>query len=158
MATSVTTPNNKINRILTRVILVAFALLAGLVAYWSMDRKPPFELKSYISSAGVPGQIIVIDAIVKRDLDRNCSVTFSRAFFDSRGARTELTDGAMLMNARALFEMNKLNPGQLRLPVKIPVGATSGEGTVMTILDYVCNPTHLIKPIPLVLTMKVLVQ
>lgn len=152
-----TTPNQKIEQILTSVILLAVIFLASLTAYWAADRTPPLVLKSYTTATGTPGQSVVIDATVKRDLSRSCSSVFNRTFFDAAGARTELTEGSMLMNARALEEVNRISPDHLRFNIKIPVTAVAGEGSVMTVLDYECNPTHIIKPISMVLTMKVLV-
>lgn len=134
--------------------LCLFGVVGQIIA-WSLDYQPPFALLEYSAKAARPGEMTVVDAKVRRELHRRCSVTFSRVFFDSVGARFELTDGVQMMNALALDAFNKISPERLLLKFPIPEGASPGPGSVMTTLDYVCNPVHQWHPIPVVFTMKV---
>lgn len=130
-------------------------VVIGQIMLWSFDYMPPFAVLGYTARPAHAGDMTLIEADVRRDLERRCSVTFSRVFFDSVGTRFELTDGAQTMNALALEAFNKISPDRLLLKFPIPKGASAGTGSVMTTLDYVCNPMHQFHPIPLVLTMYV---
>lgn len=134
--------------------LCLFAVVGQMIA-WSVDYMPPFALLEYTATPARPGEMTSIDAKVRRDLDRRCSVAFSRAFFDSVGTRFDLTDGVQTMNAFALEAVNKMNPGKLLLKFQIPVGALPGTGVIMTTLDYTCNPLQQFRPIPLITSIKV---
>ncbi len=128
------------------------------LAVWAADRHPPFELLSYSADPVQPGETFLIRAHVRRDLHRMCGVKYTRLFFDSRGARYELTDNTQFMNAEALYKMNKINPGRLTVADTVPPHAARGPAQIMTVLDYTCNPVHQVYPISVVLVMDLEVQ
>jgi hypothetical protein len=128
-------------------------LFAGQIALWASDRDAPFVMLDYSAKPAKAGETTVIRAMVKRDLSRRCSVLFSRSFFDSKGTRFELTEGAQSMNSSSLTAMNQRTPDQLMVGITIPKAAAPGMGTVMTTLDYECNPLHQMYPIPMALNM-----
>jgi len=73
-------------RWLPRLALVCVLIWIGAMA---LDRAPPFKLLSYWTNQPKPGGTLVVRAKVHRDLDRECSVAFSRYLFDRFGARHE---------------------------------------------------------------------
>ena len=62
-------------RWLPRLVLVGVLIWIGAMA---LDREPPFRLNSYWTNQPKPGGTLVVRAKVHRDLDRECSVVFSR--------------------------------------------------------------------------------
>ena len=60
-------------------VLVCVLIWIGAMA---LDRAPPFKPLSYWTNQPKPGGTLVVRAKVQRDLDRECSVTFSRYLFD----------------------------------------------------------------------------
>lgn len=144
-----------ISRAMTILVCTGSALcviFAAQVAWWAADRDAPFVLLDYKVAPAKAGQNTVVEAIVKRDMSRRCSLLFSRSFFDSKGIRYELTDGAQFMNSATLTAVNQRGPGILKFNVKIPLDAAPGVGSVMTTLDYQCNPLHQIYPISMVVS------
>ena len=130
-------------------------LLAGFqVLRWSLDYMPPFALFDYTSNPAKPGEVLTIKANVRRDLDRRCSVHYSRSFFDSLGTRFDMTS-EQFMNAGALDELNKKMPDKLVLTLAVPRYAAAGKGVVMVVLDYKCNPLQAHYPISMILMMNV---
>lgn len=150
---------NMIDRIFKAAsVLVLFGSLlcciaAGQVIIWALDRDAPFVMLDYSADAAVPGSASVIRAVVRRDLSRHCGVMFSRHFFDSQGVRFELGDGAQMMNSMSLDELNRRNPDSLAFSVAVPLYAAKGRGSVVTVLNYQCNPVHQLYPVPMVLNM-----
>lgn len=128
-----------------------FLIVLGQIAMWTREREPPFELQSYTAEPTQRGEVAVIYAKVHRDLSRMCSTTYSRTFIDSSNVPWDLTEGVRLMTANALYELDRRSPNSLTIKVRIPAGASVGKGSVMTVLEYVCNPVHQLYPIPLVL-------
>lgn len=148
--------NKVINGSMTALVLTGalFCVLFALViAYWAVDRDVPFTLESYAVEPVKAGTTTTVRAKVKRDLDRRCSVVFSRTFYDASGVRYELTEGVQFMNALALDAYNERSPDMLAFSVKVPPSATPGKGSVMTALNYECNPIHQFFPISTVLEM-----
>ena len=82
----------------TACLLVVF----GQIAWWATDRNPPFIVTDYGIASARQGETTTMHAKVKRDVGRGCGASYSRAFFDSTGARSELTEGPQLMNAQAI--------------------------------------------------------
>lgn len=149
-------PMEILNRVCTVIVVVGFLLFTAFatqIGIWLADRDAPFVMLNYEPVTGRPGDTVVMRADVKRDLGRRCSVLFSRSFWDAKGARTELTEGAQLMNGTALTELDRRQPGYLLFSVDIPKQAASGVGTVLTVLDYQCNPVHQVYPISIILKM-----
>ena len=145
-----------ISKATTLLVAIGSALcmiFAGQLAWWAAERSPPFEMMSYAIAPARAGETTIARALVKRDLDRRCSVVFSRVFFDSNGTRWELTEGTQMMNSSALEAYNLRSPDTLAFAVTVPATAKPGTGSVMTVLDYYCNPVHQSYPIPVVLTM-----
>jgi len=154
-------PLQSINRVATGFLLFGFlcflAVLVQLVV-WGADRRVPFALVEYAAPATRAGEAVVIHSRVDRALNRSCSVQYSRMFFDSGGARYDLTQGAQIMNAAALSDLNRRTPDTLVISVTIPKYASPGVGSVVTVLNYVCNPVHQIYPVEVLLSMDVVVK
>lgn len=125
------------------VLLMLWVLV---LVSWAFDRKPPFELYSYEASSPRAGETLEFVAHVRRDIPRDCSVSFSRHMFDSTGARLDI-QASTLMTPQALSMLDKVTPDHLKLRVPIPAGAASGPAQFVTSLEYVCNPLHTIWPI-----------
>lgn len=138
-------------------IKVAFALLFiwfAILGYWAVDRSSPFQLKDYTVFNAGRGQTMFIDADVQRDTARACAVTFSRYLFDSKLIRHEL-GGGQYMSAAALKDMDATLPGRLRLAIQVPPGAALGPASLITALEYNCNPVHTVWPIEVLMKMNV---
>lgn len=133
--TKITRTLERLN-ILSLIIVLACALQ---VLWWVFDTSPPFELVSYTATAAQPGGVTRIEAVVKRDLARDCSVTFSRHMFDATGVRFDLS-GQQMMSASALKTLNEISPDKLRLNIAVPAIAAPGRALVTTVLEYRCNP------------------
>lgn len=141
--------------VLGGLLSVVFALQAVV---WYFDDEVPFEVIGYTPSIGSPGEDVVILVRVKRDVQRNCSVDFSRYFYDSRGTRFDTSEGERHMNASAIAQMDAANPGILQYTFRIPEAASLGTGKIITSLDYVCNPLHKMYPIQVLSEFSVIVQ
>ena len=113
-------------------------VLSGWVLVMAFDREPPFRLLDAWTSQPRPGGVLVVRAKVQRDLERACSVRFSRYLFDRFGSRHE-SSGPQLMTPQGLREMDAQAPGQLNLQVQIPLSFPPGPGRLTTILEYRCN-------------------
>jgi hypothetical protein len=123
---------------------------AGL-AWMIGDSTPPFRLTGYVSNVPHRGELLRVDATVWRDLERNCSVQFSRHIFDAAGVRWDVLSSTN-MTAAALRQLDEQAPGHLRLAVPIPAGAAVGPAKLVTPLEYQCNPWHGIRPIESTMT------
>ena len=137
-------------RWLPRLVLIGVLIWVGTMA---LDREPPFRLMSYWTNQPKPGGVLVVRAKVHRDLERECSVTFSRYLFDKVGARHEAS-GPQLMTPQALRNMDALAPNELNLQVPIPATFPPGAATLTTVLEYRCNPLQdVLRPINVELNM-----
>lgn len=142
--------------ILHRSAWLAWALLAASAlsfGYMVFDSRPPFELRGYTVSKSHAGELLRVDASVKRDLARGCSVAFSRHIFDSVGTRWDV-QGQTNMPATALSQLDQQAPGKLRLAVPLPLGIAPGPARLVTPLEYKCNPWHAVQPIVVVMTIE----
>lgn len=151
-------PMQHLNRAATvlAVIGMFFVLLAiGQIIFWGVDRSVPFRIVSYVSNPALPGDTVIFHAKVKRDLQRHCSVTYSRMFHDSAGSWFDITPGRQMMSTDAINALNQRTPDSLILSVTVPPKAAPGKGSLVSVLDYVCNPTHLLYPVPMLMTMDV---
>lgn len=138
------------------VILCGAAAFLGVtlqLSLWWLDNKPPFLLIAYTVSPTERGDLAILRVNVKRDLSRDCSVTYSRMFYDAEGTRTELTPDVQLMTAEAINDLDARTPDKLVITVRVPKEAAKGLGAVVTPLEYVCNPLHQLYPIHLLLRM-----
>lgn len=139
------------------VMTGAACLISGtlFIVSWALDYVPPIIIGDYTATPARPGEVTRINASVKRDISRHCTSVFSRLFVDSTGARFELTEGTQIMNALAIEFYNKISPGKLIMRIKIPEAAAPGLGTVLTPVEYSCNPLHLFHPISALLSINV---
>lgn len=136
-----------------RIGAIVLVLPVIIVISWLFDRTPPFELLNYTAIPARAGQVLHVDGPVRRDVDRMCSVEFSRAIYSADGTR--IFDGKKsTMNSKALSLMDKQMAGRFKVDYDIPPTAKPGPITVVTNLDYECNPSHQIWPIEVVVVIK----
>ncbi len=135
--------------------MALLVIVAAHLAIWSADREPPFHLIEAHSKPVKAGENTTIKALVKRDLSRKCSVTYSRVFYDGVGTRHDLMDTPQKTNAKGIEDLDRRGPNELRYGVEIPSAAVKGPGTVVTFLDYECNPIHKYYPIQVVMSVNV---
>lgn len=118
------------------------------VAWWALDRDPPFRLIIAQANSPQPGGVLLVRSRVQRDLERDCSVVFSRYLFDRNGTRHDATSPQM-MTAQGLRNMDALAPGQLNVQIQVPDSFPPGHAVMTTILEYRCNPLQdIARPIP----------
>lgn len=125
----------------TRVV-AQITLVVGLVMLlgYALDREPPFRVLSVEPAAAYPGDMVTIRAHVWRDMDRDCSVSWSRFLFAPGVGRVDIasaTAGASLVR-----RLERLDPGRLTITIQVPPTATAGQATLATELDYACNKFH----------------
>lgn len=138
-----------------RYILFSWAIIAAaalVASYWALDRTPPFILSSYTVFNARAGETAFINAVVDRNVGRNCNVTFSRYLVDAQRIRHDI-GGTQYMTSAALHQMERDTPDSLRLAVKIPSDTPVGTANLVTALEYRCNPTHAIWPMDVLLEM-----
>ncbi len=143
----------RLNFFVSGVILIGGFLSSIFLlqlAAWSMESNPPFTLLAYDVRSAKAGHNAMVIARVIRDMKRNCSADFSRFFYDANGARFDLSEGSKHMNIAAIATMERTTPGILQFTFQVPEGAAIGTGKIVTSLDYVCNPWHLMWPIQVV--------
>ena len=144
------TPDGRIYQAMRKLVLLPWLVISLAlvqVSVWAMDRSPPFALLSFKVNSPQPGQLLTVEAKVRRDLDRECSVYFSRYLFDSIGVRYDLT-GPQMMSPSAIRQMDSLAPGELNLILPVPTTFRPGPAVFSTVLEYRCNPLQdLIRPI-----------
>lgn len=140
---------------LERYIIVSWAILflTGAVGVmWAVDRTPPFVVKSYQVFNAKAGETAFVNAVVDREVERTCNVTFNRYLIDSQRIRHDL-GGSQYMTAAALQQMEKEMPDSLRLAVKVPQDMPIGRAKLVTALEYRCNPLHMFWPMDVLLEM-----
>lgn len=130
-------------------------LVTGQLIVWIADTEPPFEMISAISTPATAGSYSVITAKVRRDLFRECSSTYGRIFYDNENIRHDIKPKVQQLNSLAIEDANKRMPDTLSFSVEIPSGASKGSGTLVTSLDYFCNPMHRFWPIPVIMTIPI---
>ena len=99
------------------------------------------------------GETAYVNATVKRDVGRDCTVNFVRYLIDANKARHDI-GGTQYMTAAALQQMERDMPDSLRLAVRIPADVPVGPATLVTALEYRCNPLHALWPMDVLLEMK----
>ena len=139
----------RLTSVLERYIVFSWAIIGAcaLVAlYWALDRSPPFVLLDYTVLNATRGETAYVNATVERDTGRDCTVNFVRYLVDANKARHDI-GGTMYMTAAALQQMERDMPNSLRLAVHIPADVPVGPATLVTALEYRCNPMHALWPI-----------
>lgn len=140
---------NFLLRLSKGIYIVGAALIVFFfvwVGVWSLDRTPPFEMYTYTINKPVQGGSMEVHGIVRRDLDRKCSVKYTRMMYDSSGRRFWETP-ELSMSYSALSDMDAKMRSRLELIVSIPDDAPVGSVTMITDLQYKCNPIHALWPI-----------
>ena len=149
-------PDGKLWRVIYELRWVPRLALVGVLVWigaMALDREPPFKLLSYWTNQPKPGGTLVVRAKVHRDLDRECSVVFSRYLFDRVGARHEAS-GPQMMTPQALRSIDALAPGELNMQVPIPINFPPGPAVLTSVLEYRCNALQdVLRPINVELNM-----
>ena len=143
---------NKVNKFLHRLMVVPLLVLIAFVielVIWSLDRHPPFEVLAAAPAMVAPGQTVNLVADVRRDTDRGCSARFTRHIYDGAGSRHDL-EGVQIINSDGIIDIERRTPGQLHVSLRVPSSATPGGASLVTNLDYTCNPLHGLWPIHVV--------
>mgnify|MGYP003510480865 CR=1 FL=1 len=150
--------SSRVNEIMTRATqllermmwfwIILLIVSVGQVIWWAMDRSPPFRVLSHQVNSPHAGGVLTVRAKVQRDLERDCSVTFSHYLLDRNGARHENT-GQQVMTAQAIRNMDAMAPGELNVQMLVPANFPPGPGSMTTVLEYRCNPLQYVaRPIP----------
>ena len=146
----------RLTSVLERYILFSWAIIGAcaLVAlYWALDRTPPFVMTNYTVFNASRGETAYVNATVERDVGRDCTVNFVRYLIDANKARHDI-GGTQYMTAAALRQMERDMPDSLRLAVRIPADVPIGPATLVTALEYRCNPAHALWPMDVLLEMR----
>ena len=149
----------RITNVLERYIILSWVIIGAcaLVAlYWALDRTPPFVMTGYTVLNATRGETAYVTATVERDVGRDCTVNFVRYLMDANKARHDI-GGTQYMTAAALRQMERDMPDSLRLAVRIPADAPVGPATLVTALEYRCNPMHSLWPMDVLLEMRLVV-
>ena len=115
------------------------------VAWFAMDRTPPFSMLSVIPTSARAGDWITIRGTVRRDIDRQCSADFSRFLFDSGFTRYDL--GSSTATAEMISGMENRAPGIVAITLKLPENISVGDAVLVSSLEYRCNKIHRLWPI-----------
>ena len=128
-------------------LLLFLCYIVGQLTLWKLDTRIPFEMTGpVVYDVPKPGETVKITIPVKRDIERDCSVLWSRYMFDSEGTRFDLTS-TKFMSAEGIAYMDKLTPNILKVSIDIPPKAAPGNAIIVTQLAYMCNPFQYIWPV-----------
>lgn len=132
---------------------IVLCLLAVLCAYWAYDRVEPLRvLRQDVIPKVHAGDVVLLEARVKRDLDPVCAVNVHRAFISKGGFR--FPGGEYSYSQDALQAIALRSPDMLRVAIQVPYGMPLGPATVHTTLQYHCNPLDRLWPITAVTTLE----
>lgn len=137
-----------IDHIGERFLWVAQVVILGsiaIVAWYTLDRKPPFAVVSVEPAFARPGEYVTIKAEVRRDVNRHCSAEFSRYVFDALNTRFDL--GTQLASPEMIERADQASPNTLRVSFLVPPTIATGPARLDTVLQYRCNRVHYIWPI-----------
>lgn len=127
--------------------IVLLSVSVAQVAYWWFDRAPPFSVTSYSVAPVYQGGYIHIDAIVKRDLTRECSVTLSNNLYDSSGSWYVLEPPVRLQHG-TIAAVDRKTPGRMVRNMPLPEGVAVGPAALVSSMAYECNLLQeLVRPI-----------
>jgi len=125
-----------------------------VLAFWAVDRRPPFALTGpVVAMAGGPGSKVFFDVPVRRDLGRKCSATYTRYIIDSKNVRFDFADKERAITPAGIETFARKMGPRLLLAVDIPHGVSPGNAVYGTDLQYRCNPLHTLFPIQVHLEM-----
>ena len=141
---------------------VAWLLCVPIVwqgGLWLTDRSPPFAITGAVVTVNArPGDMAFFTALVRRDLDRDCSVLFTRHLIDGKGMRFDLSKEPGVLTAEGLQAMDAAMGGYLRLAVAVPESAAPGPAIFATNFSYMCNPIHRAWPIEVSMSMLFVIE
>lgn len=127
--------------------LVLIVAMLVQCAMWAADRTPPFSVTSYTVQPVHVGGLLVINADVRRDLDRECYVDLSSSIVDSTGVRLELGI-TQSVTPDGIRELSAKSPGKLIRKIPLPPGMSPGPASLLSSMIYRCNLLHdLVRPI-----------
>ena len=138
--------SDRVNSVGQVLFMLGLALCVAMVVIFATDRTSPFELVYYSAPAVRAGEMLKIDAVVKRDLERECEVTYNRSMVDRKGARFWESPPSRA-NSERIREIDVRTRNELHVEVQMPYWAPVGKVSYITSLDYECNPLHRIWPI-----------
>lgn len=131
-------------RWLPLILILAALAQCGM---WAADRDPPFKLVSYQTWPVKTGGTLGIEAIVERDLRRDCYMELSSSIVDSIGVRWDLGT-TQAVSPDGIRELDAKSPGKLLRKIQLPPGMAPGQASVLSSMTYRCNPLHdLVRPI-----------
>jgi len=133
-------PLGTIGRIFDWAARVILIMAGTLILVQAADRHPPFEILEYSVPTGRPGDKVTFRAKVRRDIERNCSATMSRSFFDASRARHDID--YIQFSPELIAGMERATPGEMAPTMVIPQAAEPGLGELVSSLSYVCNRVH----------------
>ena len=126
-----------------RPLLISVCLL--VLAYWAMDRRPPYKLLYIDPAVGAPGEKLIFRSYVWRDRSRDCSATMTRYLIDPTGVVKVMETYTASDTFIDLEE--KEHPGIALAAVEVPRWWPAGPSVMRTVLTYRCNITHVFAPI-----------
>lgn len=120
-----------------------FLILLGIAqcAQWAFDRDPPFTVVSYQTAPAKPGGVLVLDAVVNRDLHRECYVDLSNSIIDAIGVRWDWGT-TQTVTPQGIRELDSKTPGRLIRKIQLPLGMSPGPASLLSSMTYRCNPLH----------------
>jgi hypothetical protein len=124
-----------------------WALFAAVICWWAFDRRAPFDIIQYVEPPPAkPGQLLRFNFPVRRQLERECSVRFTRHIIDSSGVRSDY-EANHFMNADSLRAMDRVMGPYVRNVITLPSSLAEGRAVLVTNVQYQCNPLHAWWPI-----------
>lgn len=139
------------------LILCSLLYLVPIAVMWMRDTTPPLTMQHYTVTPAPPGGTLRVRADVERAVGRNCSAEYSRVFVDSAG-QPQPIQASTKASADAAARAENRMPGKLFFSVPLSLDTAPGTGTIITEIEYVCNPWHWGYPIvvPLIMQAEVL--
>jgi len=119
--------------------MLILAVSVAQVVWWALDRSPPFYVDSYTVAPVHQGGTLVIDAKVRRDIERGCSVTLANNLYDSSGARHVL-EPSVRFTPGDLAALERKTPGRMVRRVQLPDPVPVGPASFVSSMSYECNP------------------
>lgn len=131
----------------SKVYLLIFGLyILGHLGFWFFDSYVPFRVTGEVTQTqAIPGKEVKLSIPVERDLDKKCSVLFSRYMYDSKGTYYDIM-ATRFISYKGLLELDKINPNRVQFSFTVPEEAALGPAIVITQLAYMCNPLQSIWP------------